>query len=530
MPFRRTPSRMVAVGKFEINVLKPFTDKKNAKDNEKLDLELNREVRAIAEIEIASGRERGLQIVAYHNGRKIVDICAGSTGEKDAVTPETRFMAYSVAKGVSATIIARAIDKGPAKYTDAVSQHWPAFGARGKENITIAEALGHRAGLRANSLCPLKLFWLVLVGRCADGMSAGIEWIAACTPTWNGTQRARYHPTSWSWIAGGIYKHVATGSTHINDGAAELARTLGMLKEELQLGEIDGRRGPRADARGPIARMVVPRRILPEGFFALPEAARPSVAFRFPRPELDLWSSWIALCVVTICFGYPMLIFSYILYAVMRLAVLAPFYILACIESYVWVLIGNWSAFLSVCLPSSNGVFTARALGAMYGALANGGSLEDGTTVLSAKAMKELRRLIDDPMEDVQGTLPARPARQTCGFSPWMGGMFERRLTSQLHARGSEVCVLHPCPRLPILGHTGMGGCCAYADLEEKLAVVVLKNAFSPELVNGNAPGRTFELIDNKIRAHLFQQSLNEVQTPAAPGRRPQASPARRRR
>ena len=66
MPFRRTPSRMVAVGKLEANVLKPFTDKKNLTFLEMLSC--NTEVRAIAEIEIASGRERGLQIVAYHNG------------------------------------------------------------------------------------------------------------------------------------------------------------------------------------------------------------------------------------------------------------------------------------------------------------------------------------------------------------------------------------------------------------------------------------------------------------------------------
>ena len=159
-----------------------------------------------------SGREYGLQIVAYMHGKLIVDVCAGRTAADAPVTPSTRFMAYSVTKGVCATIIARAIEasKGRVEYTDSISTHWPAFAASGKEHITIADALSHRAGLRACSLCPTLLFWLVLCGRFRECMAKGIEWIAACTPSWrHHPAYARYHPTSWSWIAGGLYAHVS---------------------------------------------------------------------------------------------------------------------------------------------------------------------------------------------------------------------------------------------------------------------------------------------------------------------------------
>ena len=52
-------------------------------------------VAIIADAEIASGREAGLQIVAYYHGRKIVEVCAGCACPGYPVTPNTRFMSYS---------------------------------------------------------------------------------------------------------------------------------------------------------------------------------------------------------------------------------------------------------------------------------------------------------------------------------------------------------------------------------------------------------------------------------------------------
>jgi hypothetical protein len=53
------------------------------------------------------------------------------------------------------------------------------------------------------------------------------------------------------------------------------------------------------------------------------------------------------------------------------------------IESFLFCTIGNSDVWRNVCLPSSNGFFTANALGRMYGALANSGSLAaaDGNQV-----------------------------------------------------------------------------------------------------------------------------------------------------
>lgn len=150
------------------------------------DDQLNEVIRAIAAAEIASGRERGLQIVAYHNGQCIVDVCAGRTAAGYALAPSATIMPYSVTKGVAATVIARAIDMsaGRVHYTDPVAAHWHAFSPNGKGRISIADALSHRAGLRARSLCPLLLPVLLICGRAIEGMALGVDWIACCVPSW----------------------------------------------------------------------------------------------------------------------------------------------------------------------------------------------------------------------------------------------------------------------------------------------------------------------------------------------------------
>ena len=225
--------------------------------------ELGANIRKIAKDEIASGRERGLQIVAYLHGRRIVDVCAG-TAAGSPVTPSTRFMAYSVTKGVAATVIARTIDASRADYANAVSEHWPSFAAEGKEQVTIADALSHRAGLRARSVFPVRFFRIILwERRFHDAMAVGIDWIAACRPSWTPTTYARYHPTSWSWVAGGVYAHVSHQTDrrsgkmplpHIREGVALLAQSLRVDVAEVQFGE--------AHAGSEAAPLVVPHAAL----------------------------------------------------------------------------------------------------------------------------------------------------------------------------------------------------------------------------------------------------------------------------
>jgi len=444
------------------------------------------------------------------------------------VTPSTRFMVYSVTKGLSAAVLAREIDEsaGRVRYSDAVGKHWPEFAAHGKERVTIADALSHRAGLRACSLCPVWVLWLLLRGRFVECMTSGIDWIAKCTPSWrlaSGTGAApieggyaRYHPTSWSWIAGGIYQHVARKATgrprgvspppHIRDGAADLARQLGFDADELAIG-LDGSAPPPA----PLRRLGV------------------AIAIQV----VEAW--WRRLAVVSLWpSGWsprPLLLLLLPLVLPLCLALALLHAAFAYAECAFGVAVGNSAWFGRICLPSSNGMVTARALGAVYGALANGGQLADGTRILSAEVVAELRRCAADEGQDV-GSFPPG-ARLTCGFSPWLGAQVEANVgANNVGEDAGSGGGLGACGRLDVLGHTGMGGCCAYADLSTGLAVCVLKNAFSPESLNGFGPGRMCALVDVLLRRKLEltndppnKASLSEASARSAGRRRPSRSP-----
>ena len=50
-------------------------------------------------------------------------------------------MVFSSGKSVSAFIIALMVERGLLTYDDKVSEHWPEFGQKGKQDITVAELL-----------------------------------------------------------------------------------------------------------------------------------------------------------------------------------------------------------------------------------------------------------------------------------------------------------------------------------------------------------------------------------------------------
>ena len=48
---------------------------------------------------------------------------------------------FSSGKSVSAFIVALMVERGLLTYDDKVSEHWPEFGQKGKQDITVAELL-----------------------------------------------------------------------------------------------------------------------------------------------------------------------------------------------------------------------------------------------------------------------------------------------------------------------------------------------------------------------------------------------------
>src|SRR5258707_313389 len=98
---------------------------------------------------VSSGMEIGVQVVAYLDGVKVVDACAGlvdPTGDRK-VQSDTLFNVFSVTKAVTATALHLQAERGRIGYDDLVVKHWPEYGKHGKQKTTVRDILSHRAGV-----------------------------------------------------------------------------------------------------------------------------------------------------------------------------------------------------------------------------------------------------------------------------------------------------------------------------------------------------------------------------------------------
>lgn len=178
-------------------------------------------VEALCRDLINSGKETGLQVAAYQNGRKMVDVQVGMADihAKRAVTAETLFPLFSCGKGVVATAIHRLVQQGKLAIDQKVAYYWPEFAQQGKETITIGDVLTHRAG----------------VPQMPDGTSFEMicdwEWvtneIAQLKPLWSPGTEDGYHALTYGWILGEVAQRV-DGRPFAQLVKEEIAQPLGM--------------------------------------------------------------------------------------------------------------------------------------------------------------------------------------------------------------------------------------------------------------------------------------------------------------
>ncbi len=160
-------------------------------------------VRDIFVRSLDDGDDLGAGFAVFHKG-KLVASLLGGWAERTRTKPwtETTLVpVYSTTKGISAFVLASLIDRLENGYETAVAEVWPEFGAAGKEDVTIGEALSHQAGLPG---FPEEIdpdLWLD-PPACAAA-------IAALPPMWPpGTQHG-YHPLTWGYIAGEIARRIS---------------------------------------------------------------------------------------------------------------------------------------------------------------------------------------------------------------------------------------------------------------------------------------------------------------------------------
>ncbi|MFN3314158.1 MAG: serine hydrolase domain-containing protein, partial [Hyphomonas sp.] len=113
---------------------------------------------------------------------------------------DTILPVYSTSKGISALILAMAVDTLPAGYETPVADVWPEFAAEGKAGITIAQMASHQAGLPGFAEAIDPALWLD-PPACAAAL-------AALPPMWPPGTAHGYHPLTWGYLVGEVVRRI----------------------------------------------------------------------------------------------------------------------------------------------------------------------------------------------------------------------------------------------------------------------------------------------------------------------------------
>jgi CubicO group peptidase (beta-lactamase class C family) len=356
-------------------------------------------VRAFAQL-FPGRRFGGGALAVYLDGLPVVDVWTGwsDRGGTRHWTADTGAMVFSATKGMASTVIHRLADRGLIDYDAAVADYWPAFAANGKSAVTVRDLMRHRAGLsQLNRTTGAELMDHLLME----------ERMAAAPMGWM-RGRPAYHALTYGWLMAGLARAV-TGQ-----GMRELIRTelAGPLNTDgFHLG------------RPPVGAPTQPAQIIG------PQSGLQNPIFNLIAPHLATWKFSGA--------------FGSMYFPGMKATVQGD------------------TPLLDTELPAANGVATARALARMYGAIANGGTI-DGSRFLSAELVAGLS---SPPSLFPDGSI----------FMP---------MSFNLGYHGL------PLPGiLPGFGHVGLGGSLGWADPASGLAFGFVHNRLLTPLVVGDQAG-----------------------------------------
>ncbi|MGW4033382.1 serine hydrolase domain-containing protein [Streptomyces sp. NPDC004838] len=200
--------------------------------------------------------DRGAAVAVYRDGRKVVDLWAGTRdvdggpvahgpvahgpaapgpvaqgpaapgpvppGPVTSGAPwavDTAQIVRSATKGVAAAVLLLLHQRGQIDLDAPVATYWPEFKAAGKERVLVRHLLSHRAGLPVldTPLTP---------AEAIDDVS-GPAALAAQHPEWEPGTTHGYHAQTYSWLTAELVRRV-TGRTIGRWVAEEIARPLGL--------------------------------------------------------------------------------------------------------------------------------------------------------------------------------------------------------------------------------------------------------------------------------------------------------------
>ncbi|MUL63157.1 esterase [Mycobacterium sp. CBMA 234] len=360
----------------------------------------------------------GGALSVYLDGVPVVDVWTGWAdrwGERPWQA-DTGATVFSATKGLASTVIHRLADRGLIHYDAPVADYWPAFAANGKAGVTVRQLMRHRAGLsQLNGATRDELMDHRLMERRLA--AAPMSWMRG---------RPAYHAITYGWLLSGLARAV-TGQGMRELFRTELAEPLGI--DGLYLGR------PPADAPTRPAQIIGPQ-------------------FRIRNPLFDAVAPHLAALPMSGGLGS-------MYFTGMRSMTQGD------------------TPLLDSEMPGANGVATARALGRLYGAIANSGQI-DGLRFLSAGTVAQLRG---------PGSLfPDLGLGLPMDFNLGYHGM--------------------PFPGvLPGFGHVGLGGSLGWADPDRGLAFGFVHNRLLTPLMVADQSG--FVALGAMVRRGVAQARSN---------------------
>ncbi|MEV0463906.1 serine hydrolase domain-containing protein [Nocardia tengchongensis] len=135
--------------------------------------------------------EIGAAVAVFDGDTPVVDLWGGRRDpvrrlawERDTIAP-----VFSSTKGVAALILAVLVSRDRLAYDEPVARYWPEFAARGKAEVTVRQLIDHQVGLHILRDTRMTLADLHDLDRVA-------EVLAAQRPGWTPGTRQGYHPVS----------------------------------------------------------------------------------------------------------------------------------------------------------------------------------------------------------------------------------------------------------------------------------------------------------------------------------------------
>jgi CubicO group peptidase (beta-lactamase class C family) len=152
----------------------------------------------------ATHGELGASLAVWKDGVEVLSL-AGGFQDRERTRPwhaETPVLFWSATKGLAAACVLHACAPRRVSMDTPVADLWPEFAAAGKQGVTVAEALSHRAGLSALSREVSVL-----------DHAAVAEALAAEAPGWPGAEGHGYHPRTFGFLADEIVRRLTGGDT-----------------------------------------------------------------------------------------------------------------------------------------------------------------------------------------------------------------------------------------------------------------------------------------------------------------------------